>query len=89
MVELISLLFNMLILGLIVHWILGLIKSTQYSQIEKVRSFLDKIYGPLLDLIKDKIKPVIKMRDGRHLDFSSIILLVIFAIARKLVYFIL
>jgi len=88
MVELISLLFNMLILGLIVHWILSFIKSTQYSQIEKVRSFLDKIYDPLLDLIKDKIKPVIKMQDGRHLDFSSMILLVIFALARKLIYFV-
>jgi uncharacterized protein YggT (Ycf19 family) len=88
MSHIIGLFFDVLILGLIVHWVLGFIRSSQYDQVEKVRVFLDKVYSPFLDVIKNKIKPLVKRPDGNQLDFSPLIFLVILAIARKLAHFI-
>lgn len=84
----IGIFFNVLMLGLIIHWILGFIKSSPYSQIEKARSFLNNIFNPFLDLIKNKINPIVKMQDGNAIDFSPLILLIIIAITRKFIYFI-
>lgn len=88
MSNLITFFFSLLILGLIAHWVLIFIKSTKYSQIEKARNYLDKIYGPFLDIIKSKIKPIIKMRNGKELDFSPGILLILLAILRKIAFYI-
>ena len=88
MSNLITFLFTLLILGLIVHWTLSFIKSTKYSQIAKARNYLDKIYGPFLDIIRSKIKPIINMRNGKELDLSPGILLILLAILRKLVFYI-
>jgi len=88
MANFISLIFSLLLLGLIIYWILNFIKPTQHTQIEKIQNILDKIYGPFLDVIRNKIKPIIKMRNGKVLDLSPGIFLIILAIARKLVLYI-
>ena len=86
--KLLALLLNFLILGLFIHWILSFIKSTQYSQVEQIRAFLNKIYNPFLELIKNKIKPLLKISDGKYLDFSPLILFIALIIVRRLVYLI-
>ncbi|MFX0135586.1 MAG: YggT family protein [Candidatus Hodarchaeota archaeon] len=86
--KLLSFSLNILILGLFIHWILGFIRSTQYSQVEQIRAFLNKIYNPFLELIRNKIKPLLKISDGKYLDFSPLILFIGLVIIRRLVYLI-
>jgi len=86
--RLIAFLLNILILGLFIHWILGFIKTTQYSQVEQIRVFLNKIYNPFLELIRNKIKPLLKISDGTYLNFSPLILFIVLVIIRRLVFLI-
>jgi|SaaInl8_200m_RNA_FD_contig_123_6476_length_2473_multi_4_in_2_out_0_5 uncharacterized protein YggT (Ycf19 family) len=86
--KLIAFLLDVLVLGLFIHWISGFIKSTQYPQVERIRGFLNKIYTPLLELIKNKANPVIKMSSGKYFDFSPLVLFISLIIIRQLVYLI-
>lgn len=82
---LLSFILDLLTLGLISFWILSFIKTTKYPQIEKVRHYLTTIYQPMLDIIRNKIKPVVNMGQNRFLDFSPLILMILFALMKKLI----
>ena len=86
--KLLAFLLNILIMGLFIHWIFSFIKTTQHSQVEQIRAFLNKIYNPFLELIRNKIKPLLKLNDGKYLDFSPLILFIGLVIIRRLVYLI-
>ena len=84
MVYLITFIINIIIFGLFIHWILGFIKSTQIPQIEKVRGFLNRVFSPFLDLIRKKIKPLLKIDEGRYFDFSPLVLFLGLIIIREI-----
>jgi len=87
--KLLAFLCDLLILGLFIHWIFGFIKSPLYPNLENIRKFLNSIYGPVLDLIKNKLKPIIKVGDRNYLDLSPLILIIIIGITRRALAFIL
>lgn len=83
-------------LGLITHWVLRFksvnqtIKSIKNQEIgsflSKLMVFLDKIYDPILSLIRKKIKPVIKLDDGRELNFSPLLFFLFLTILSKFLF---
>ena len=85
---LIGLIFDALILGLIAHWVLGFIPTLQNDHVEKARAFLEKLYPPFIELVRTKIKPILKKQDGGEIDFSPLVLILILAVAKKLAFFV-
>jgi len=90
MASLLSLVFSLLMFGLLLHWILGFIQTNQFSrqfpQISKIKDSLGRLYDPILYEIKNRIRPIITMKNGNEIDFSPAILLIALAIMRKLCF---
>lgn len=81
--SLVSFVVSVLIWGAILHWILGFFRMSYHPLVNNVLSFLDRVYGPMLDPIRQKV-PGLRLSDGREIDFSHLILIVLLAIARRL-----
>ena len=78
---------NVLILGVIAHWIMNNFVHSYREEVVKIRELLDRIFVPMLDFIRGIIKPI-TLSDGRVADFSHLILIVALAIGRRLLFFI-
>lgn len=87
LLKLILLALNLLILGAIIHWILGFFQNSFRAEVVKTREFLDKIFAPMLGIIQNYV-PQIKLQDGRAVDLSHLILIVALALGKKLATFI-
>jgi len=86
--NLISLVITVLIWGAIIHWILGFFRMSYHPVVTNVLNFLDRIYEPMLDPIRRNIPPL-RLSDGRAIEFSPLILIILLVITRKVAAFIL
>lgn len=83
LLELIVFVINILILGVVVHWILGLFRSSYQPEVAKIRAFFDRIYNPSLDAIRSRIRPL-TLESGTTIDFSPFILIVLLWLIKRL-----
>ncbi len=80
---------NLLMLGAVIHWVLVTFFQSSFKQeVLKTREFLDKIYVPFIEAIHSFFKPAIQLQDGRQLDFTHLVILVLLAGAKNLAAFI-
>ncbi len=80
--SLISFFISILIWGAIIHWILSFFRMSYHPVVTNVLNFLDRFYEPMLDPIRERVPPL-RLSDGRAIEFSHLILIVLLAIARK------
>jgi len=82
---LINLVINILILGAIVHWALVVFNKSYNETALRIKETLDRIYLPMLEVIRNFVKPL-QMSDGNAFDFSHLILILLLAIFRKFAF---
>ena len=87
MSALINFAVNVLILGVIAHWIMNNFVHSYREEVVKIRELLDRIFVPMLDFIRGIIKPI-TLSDGRVADFFFFFLIVALAIGRRLLFFV-
>ncbi len=85
---LINFILDVLIIGAIIHWLLGFFQSAYQPSINAARNFLDRLYNPLLESIRSVIPPI-SLSKGNALDLSPLILIILLIIAKKLATYIL
>ena len=86
MFGLINFAVNILMIGLVVHWIMGFIGTSHREEVAGIKAFLDRIYNPMLDTIRTFIKPL-TLSDGRQFDLSPLLLFFGLAILRRFAMF--
>lgn len=86
MYNLIDLVLKILIIGAFVHWLLEFIARTSYNEtVIRIKSALDRVYLPMLEVIRNYVKPL-TLSDGRAIDFSHLILIVVLAVFRRIAF---
>ncbi|MCB1190320.1 MAG: YggT family protein [Leptospiraceae bacterium] len=79
---------NLLIFGLVVNWILSFFVTPNNPEFYNFHKSLDNLYKPLLDPIKNIIKPL-DVGNNVSIDFSPAILIGILYLVKLAVYIIL
>ena len=80
--SLIRFVFNLLIFGLIAHWILGMFFRESYRpEVMRIRQILNQIYEPMLNKVRG-FSGQLRLGEGAGIDFSPAILIVLMLIAR-------
>lgn len=86
MYNLIDLILKILIFGAIVHWLIEYLARSSYNEtLIRIKSALDRLYLPMLEIIRNYVKPL-TLSGERAIDFSHLILIVALAIFRRIAF---
>ncbi len=85
MYGLIDLIVKILMLGVLVHWALVVFNKSYNETAQRIRMGLDRVYLPMLEMIRNFVKPM-ELSDGKSFDFSHLILILLLAIFRKFAF---
>ncbi len=79
---------NLLIFGLVINWLLSFFASSNNTGLYNFHKSLDQLYKPLLDPIKNSIKPL-DVGNNLSIDFSPAVLIGILYLLKILIRIIL
>ena len=85
LVDLINAAFTLLILGALVHWVINTFFASSFNpEVMRVRDFLNKIFNPYLEKIRQNVRPI-ALADGRLIDLSPFILILGLWLAQSII----
>ncbi len=86
MYNFIDLILRILIIGAFAHWLIEYFARSSFNEtLMRIKSALDRVYLPMLEIIRNYVKPL-TLSGGGAIDFSHFILILALVIFRRVAF---